>query len=131
EPSLPKWFTPATAEDPQVRERFAEQLRAADDEGYAGCCEAIATMRIREHLGAIAAPTLVVAGAEDPATPPERSADLAAAVRGSKWWRRPRTWPTRNSPPRSTACCWSTSPHRTDRAETTYEKERRAREPNL
>lgn len=84
EPSLPKWFTPATAEDPHVRERFAEQLRAADDEGYAGCCEAIATMRIREHLGSITAPTLVIAGAEDPATPPERSEDIAAAVDGAR-----------------------------------------------
>ncbi|GAB2751855.1 3-oxoadipate enol-lactonase [Salinifilum aidingensis] len=84
EPSLPKWFTPTAAADPQVRERFAEQLRGADDEGYAGCCEAIATMDIREHLGAITAPTLVIAGAEDPATPPARSAEIAAAIGGSR-----------------------------------------------
>jgi 3-oxoadipate enol-lactonase len=41
-------------------------------EGYAGCCEAIATLGMRDELSAIVAPTLVIAGEDDPATPPAK-----------------------------------------------------------
>ena len=34
-------------------------------EGYAACCEAVADFDFRAELGRVAAPTLVVAGAED------------------------------------------------------------------
>jgi pimeloyl-ACP methyl ester carboxylesterase len=42
-------------------------------------------MDLRERLAAIEAPTLVVAGSDDPSTPPERLRELAAAVRGAKY----------------------------------------------
>ena len=48
--------------------------------GYAGCCEAIAAMDLRPVLGRISAPVLVIAGAEDPATPPWHGARIASAV---------------------------------------------------
>ncbi|HSK41196.1 MAG TPA: alpha/beta fold hydrolase, partial [Arenibaculum sp.] len=37
--------------------------------GYAACCRAIRDMDLRQDIAAIRAPTLVVAGADDPATP--------------------------------------------------------------
>jgi 3-oxoadipate enol-lactonase len=49
-------------------------------EGYAGCCEAIAAMDLRDDLPRIAAPTLALAGAEDPATPPEHLEYIAKHI---------------------------------------------------
>jgi 3-oxoadipate enol-lactonase len=42
-------------------------LRGTPSEGYAGCCEALRDADLRYRLGKIRAPTLVIAGAEDPA----------------------------------------------------------------
>jgi 3-oxoadipate enol-lactonase len=53
-------------------------------EGYAGCCEAIATMDMRSDLQRIAAPTLVIAGAQDPSIPPEHGKAIAEAVSGAR-----------------------------------------------
>ena len=55
-------------------------LRATPDEGYAGCCEALAVMDLRDGLSSITAPTLVLAGADDPATPPDKAEAIAAAI---------------------------------------------------
>jgi 3-oxoadipate enol-lactonase len=59
-------------------------LAATPDEGYAGCCEAIAAMDLRDGLGSIAAPTLVIAGGDDPATPAPHAEAIVAAVAGAQ-----------------------------------------------
>ena len=59
-------------------------LEQTDPEGYAGCCEAIAAMDLRAGLAAVGAPTLVLAGAADPATPPEHGAVIAARIAGAR-----------------------------------------------
>jgi pimeloyl-ACP methyl ester carboxylesterase len=41
-------------------------------------------MDLRGELGRIAAPTLVVGGAEDPATPPDHARAIAAAIPGAR-----------------------------------------------
>ena len=61
-------------------ERFRADLLATPPEGYASCCEAIQTHDVRDKLAAITAPTLVVAGGDDPATPPERAEEIASGV---------------------------------------------------
>src|SRR5262249_27457102 len=53
-------------------------------EGYAGCCEAIAAMDLRPLLPSVTAPTLVIAGAEDPATPPWHGAVIASSIPGAR-----------------------------------------------
>jgi 3-oxoadipate enol-lactonase len=69
---LERWFTPAFhRERPEVVGWARGMLEATPAEGYAGCCEAIRDMDLRGRLGKITAPTLVIAGADDPATPPE------------------------------------------------------------
>ncbi|MBO0877968.1 MAG: 3-oxoadipate enol-lactonase [Pseudonocardia sp.] len=66
------WFTHRFADNHSAEAtRLLDMLRATTREGYAGCCEAIATFDLRERLGAISVPTLAIAGADDPATPPE------------------------------------------------------------
>ena len=80
-----RWFTPAYLDThPDVRRRCEEMVAATPAEGYAGCCEAIAAMDLRPDLAAITAPTLAVAGADDPATPPEHLAAIAAGVRDGR-----------------------------------------------
>ncbi len=78
---LSRWFTPAfAAAQPSVTGAFLRTLEQTDPEGYAGCCEAIAGMDLRAELGSITAPALVIAGADDPATPPEHGAVIAAGL---------------------------------------------------
>ncbi|HLG08603.1 MAG TPA: 3-oxoadipate enol-lactonase [Gaiellaceae bacterium] len=81
---LERWFTERFhAEHPVTVTRFREMLEATPRGGYAACCEAIARWDARTSLGAIRAPTLVVAGAEDVATPPDDAAFLEGAIPGA------------------------------------------------
>jgi 3-oxoadipate enol-lactonase/4-carboxymuconolactone decarboxylase len=67
---LERWFTPPfRASRPEILEWGAGMLRGTPGEGYAGCCEAIRDMDLTGRLGTIRAPTLVIAGADDLATP--------------------------------------------------------------
>ena len=76
-----RWFTPGFArEEPTVVARFRAMLAASPPEGYARCCEAIAAWDARERISAIAAPALVIAGAEDPATPLEHAQLIASGI---------------------------------------------------
>ena len=83
---IERWFTPAfRAENPGVVEKMAGALRATDPEGYAGCCAVIRDMDLRDRLPSIRAPTLVVSGAEDPATPPEHGRLIRNAIPGARF----------------------------------------------
>jgi 3-oxoadipate enol-lactonase/4-carboxymuconolactone decarboxylase len=74
-----RWFTPAFAGVPAARARVAELLRA-DPGGYAACCDALADFDLRADLPRITAPTLVVAGREDLATPVSHARELADGI---------------------------------------------------
>jgi 3-oxoadipate enol-lactonase len=76
-----RWFTPAFRRAaPHQVERAVAMLLATSEEGYAGCCEALAAMDLRAGLPAITAPTLVIAGADDLATPLARAEAIVAAI---------------------------------------------------
>src|SRR3954451_11371647 len=61
-----RWFTPSFAQShPDLVERFQAGLSGVDDEGYAGCCDALSTMDFAADLAEIIAPTVVVAAAND------------------------------------------------------------------
>jgi 3-oxoadipate enol-lactonase len=78
---LTRWFTPPfLAARPPAVDRLDAILRATPAEGYAGCCEAIRDMDLSDRLARITAPTLVIAGADDPATPPLHGQGIANAV---------------------------------------------------
>jgi 3-oxoadipate enol-lactonase len=81
-----RWFTPAFRDrHPGIPASFVTTLETeVVPEGYAGCCEAIAGMDLRPLLASVAARTLVIAGAEDPATPPRHGALIAAAIPGAR-----------------------------------------------
>ena len=76
-----RWFTPELArEEPETVARSRAMLVATPREGYARCCEALAAWDARERISAISVPTLVVAGAEDPATPVEHAELLVSRI---------------------------------------------------
>ncbi|MEV6338826.1 3-oxoadipate enol-lactonase [Nocardia vinacea] len=86
ETTLPRWFTPEwRAADPELARDYEDMIAAQPAEGYASCCAAIETMDIAAGLSRITTPTLVVSGAEDPATPPEHGRRIAAAVSGARF----------------------------------------------
>jgi len=63
------WFSASWSEQhPEEADRLLQMLRATPAEGYAACCEAIGGFDVRDRLGKVSAPTLTVAGTEDPAT---------------------------------------------------------------
>ena len=80
-----RWFTPELArEDPETVDRFRRALVAIPREGYARGCEAVGAWDARERIARIEAPVLVVAGAEDPATPVEHAELLASRIPGAR-----------------------------------------------
>lgn len=67
-----RWFTPRfVQEHPDQVEARRDRVAATAPEGYASVAEAIAEWDIVDDLPRVQAPTLVIAGADDPATPPE------------------------------------------------------------
>jgi 3-oxoadipate enol-lactonase len=82
---LGRWFTePFREEDAATVTRFREMLEAIPAEGYAACCEAIARWDARSDVSAIRAPTLVISGADDVATPVEDGTVLAESIPGAE-----------------------------------------------
>ena len=67
---LERWYTPKFRENSaEVVERTAKMLLETDPYGYALCCGAIRNMDLRELIGMIHLPTLVVYGTEDSVIP--------------------------------------------------------------
>lgn len=67
---IPRWFTaPFLEQSPEKVAPVRDQFLAMDPRGYAVCCGAIRDMDLREAIASIQAPTLIMAGADDPATP--------------------------------------------------------------
>ncbi len=78
---LTRWFTPGfRASHPEMVAPHRERFVAMDPEGYAACCAAIGAMDLRPSNAAITAPTLIVAGADDPATPVPMMEDIRGRI---------------------------------------------------
>jgi 3-oxoadipate enol-lactonase len=85
DPVLARWFTPGfVSRQPDVVDWARGLLTATSPVGYAGCCAAIQHMDLEPALASITAPTLVIAGADDPATPPAMAERIAAAIPGAR-----------------------------------------------
>jgi 3-oxoadipate enol-lactonase len=77
--AMERWFTPTFGD---VR-RYRAMLLSNQAEGYARCCEALRGWDARGELGVLCAPTLAVAGRDDPATPPSDLKAITAEIRGT------------------------------------------------
>ncbi len=79
-----RWFTADfRARDPDTVARTVEMVRGTEPRGYAEACAALRDTDLRHELGAIAAPTLVIAGAQDLATPVEYAEFMVECIPGS------------------------------------------------
>jgi 3-oxoadipate enol-lactonase len=73
---LERWFSPGFDD---VR-RYREMLVSTPAEGYARCCEALRDWDVRGKLGDVRIPTLAIAGANDPSTPPSELEAIAGEI---------------------------------------------------
>ena len=81
EATLGRWFTPGFADrEPATVQAVRDRFVACDPVGYAACCGAIGRMDLRPRLGTLDAPTLVIAGREDPSTPPTLAQEICDHV---------------------------------------------------
>lgn len=69
---------------PDVVARSMERFLATPRQGYLGCCDAIAALEYSALLPRIEAPTLVIAGGADLATPVAMSEAMARAIPGAR-----------------------------------------------
>jgi 3-oxoadipate enol-lactonase len=83
--TMERWFTK------DFRERAPDQIAMMRDmflrtpvEGFLGCCAAIRDMDLRGTHERITAPTLVIVGSRDPATPPAAGEEIQRRVKGAK-----------------------------------------------
>ena len=85
EPTIGRWLTaPFREQRPDVVDRVRAMIRATNPAGYIGCCHAIAMLDLTDRLQAIAAPTLVIVGEEDPGTPVTASRTIHERIKGSE-----------------------------------------------
>lgn len=81
---LERWFTPGfRTEQPAKVDPIRALLAATDPAGYAGCSAAIRDMDLRPTAQLVSAPTLVISGLQDPATPPDHGTFLAQSIPGA------------------------------------------------
>jgi len=80
-----RWLTERFRDEhPDTAEWLRAMIAAQPNEGYAECCGVIERMDQLAVLPSIKAPTLVIAGAQDPATPPEHAERIVAGIPGAR-----------------------------------------------
>jgi 3-oxoadipate enol-lactonase / 4-carboxymuconolactone decarboxylase len=84
EATMGRWFTPDyPTQAPERVSPVREAFIGIDPVGYAVCCNAIGRMDLRSVIGQISAPTLVIAGAADPATPVPMAEEIRSTIPGA------------------------------------------------
>lgn len=85
EPTGHRWFPAAFREaNPRRVAGLLDEFARTPAEGYAACCEALAGFDVRPRLGEISTPTTVIAGTEDPVSPPAVARELRSAIPGAE-----------------------------------------------
>jgi len=83
---LERWFTADfLAHAPAQVERVRKMLQETSAEGYIANCAAVRDMDQRADVALIVAPTLVIGGRHDKATPPEHGELISRAIKGSRY----------------------------------------------
>ena len=82
---IKRWFTETFRATGNLEiTRISIMLMMTPREGYAGCCGAIRDMDQRETIKSITLPVMIIAGADDPATPPAHAEVIHQAIAGSR-----------------------------------------------
>jgi len=83
--TMERWFTQEfRGRAPDKIAWMREMFLKTPPEGYLGCCAAIRDMDLRPTHERIKAPTLVIVGLKDPATPPAAGEEIQKRVKGAK-----------------------------------------------
>ncbi len=83
--TIERWFTaPFRANAPRSIAKVRDMILTTPVAGFVGCCRAIQAMDQRETIGAITAPTLIIVGADDPSTTPEKAREIQERIAGSR-----------------------------------------------
>ena len=81
-----RWFTaPYLSAHPQRAMAMREMMERMSPEGYVACCAAVRDADLREAVAEIEAPTLVITGAHDIATPPIEGRYLVDRIEGAAY----------------------------------------------
>jgi len=84
--TIERWFTPRfIAHSPEVVAPVRRMILDTPPQGYIACCEAIRDADFTEEASRVNAPTLVISGTHDPATPPAQGRLLASMIRGARY----------------------------------------------
>ncbi|SEG12961.1 4-carboxymuconolactone decarboxylase /3-oxoadipate enol-lactonase [Actinacidiphila yanglinensis] len=80
-----RWFTgPFRTTQPAITQWAVQMVKTTDSACYIAACEALAAFDIRDQLGHITVPTLVLAGADDTETPPADARLLVAGIHDAR-----------------------------------------------
>jgi 3-oxoadipate enol-lactonase len=83
--TMEAWFTPSFhTQHPEVIDRVRAMLRPTDVRGYVGAIRAIGYVDLREAIGAIRCPTLILVGDEDRGTDITMATTMHERIPGSQ-----------------------------------------------
>lgn len=83
--NMERWFTKGFRERaPQSIAHMKTMFLGTAPAGYIACCEAIRDMDFTASNPTIKAPTLVIVGSQDPATPPAAGEAIAKQIKGAR-----------------------------------------------
>lgn len=83
-PAMERWFTKEARERRPDKVALIQRMFAETSlDGYLACCSAIRNMDMRPTHPRIKAPTLVIVGLQDPATPPAAGEVVARRIPGA------------------------------------------------
>lgn len=81
---LDRWFGPAFRANPRAA-LWGAMLSRTPQEGYIGCCAAIAATDLTQRTRRLSLPTLAIGGSHDGASPPDQVAATAALINGAQY----------------------------------------------
>jgi len=85
ESTVARFLTPDTVKNrPEVADAVRAMVRTTPVAGYIACCQAIAKLDLTHRLREISIPTMVVVGADDPATTVEMARTIHQGIGGSE-----------------------------------------------
>jgi 3-oxoadipate enol-lactonase len=86
DPTVERWFTAELrASAPPWLAAVCDMIRGTDPVGYAGCLQALQKIDYYPRLDEIKIPTLLIAGAQDVATPPKGMRAIEEEIAGARY----------------------------------------------
>ncbi len=83
--NMERWFTKGFRERaPKTIARMTKMFLGCNLDGYIACVEAVRDMDFRASNPRVTAPTMVIVGTQDPATPPAAGEAIAQQIKGAK-----------------------------------------------